>query len=113
MITYKKSGVDIRKAEKIVDNLKKKFPDIGGYAGVYKIGNKKITATCDGVGTKIKIAIEYELHEVVGEDLVAMSINDLIAGGSKPLFFLDYFACGKLNEKVFMKVLSGIKKGIK
>jgi phosphoribosylformylglycinamidine cyclo-ligase len=110
--TYKESGVDVEKAEGLVDGLKKKFPQIGGYAGVYPLGDKKIAATCDGVGTKIRLAIDLDKHEVVGVDLVAMSVNDLIAGGVKPLFFLDYFSCGKLDKTIFERVLSGIEEGI-
>jgi len=112
-LNYKKSGVDVEKAETIVSYIKKKFPSIGGYAGVFPFGKRKLTATTDGVGTKIKLAIEFNKHEVVGEDLVAMCVNDLIAGGSKPLFFLDYFACGKLDKNVFKRVLRGIEKGLK
>lgn len=113
MITYKKSGVDIKKAEKIVGNLMHEFPEIGGFAGIFQLGKYKLAATCDGVGTKIKLAIEFDKHEVVGEDLVAMSVNDLIAQRAKPLFFLDYFSCAKLKTYIFQQVLKGIKRGLK
>ncbi len=113
MITYKKSGVDVAKAEKIVGNIRKIFPHIGGYAGEFRFGGKILAATCDGVGTKLKLAIEFDAPEVVGEDLVAMSVNDLIAQKARPLFFLDYFACGKLDEKLFNRVFLGIKRGLK
>ncbi|MFC2091949.1 phosphoribosylformylglycinamidine cyclo-ligase [Elusimicrobiota bacterium] len=113
MDKYKESGVNIEKAEGLVNALKEKFPEIGGYAGKFQLGENKLAATCDGVGTKIKLAIEFNKHREVGQDLVAMSVNDLIAGGSKPLFFLDYFSCGKLDETVFNEVLSGIEIGIK
>lgn len=113
MTTYKKTGVDVDKAESLVRGLKEKFPSLGGYAGVFPFGEHKLAATCDGVGTKIKLAVEFDMHEVVGEDLVAMSINDLIAGGAQPLFFLDYFSCGKLNEDVFNRIMTGIESGIK
>ncbi len=113
MNLYKKSGVDVEKAEGLVGKLKKQFPGIGGgYAGSIPFAGQKLAATCDGVGTKISLAVEFDRHEVVGEDLVAMSINDLIAGGAQPLFFLDYFSCGKLNEEIFMSVMKGIESGM-
>ncbi len=110
---YKKSGVDVNKAEQLVESIKKRFPYIGGYAGNFSIGPYKLAATCDGVGTKIKLAIQFNMHSVVGEDLVAMSVNDLIAGGAQPLFFLDYFSCSNLNENVFNEILKGIEIGLK
>jgi phosphoribosylformylglycinamidine cyclo-ligase len=113
MSTYKKSGVDVEKAEGLVKDLKARFPHIGSYAGAFQAGDQKLAATCDGVGTKIMLAIESDRHEVVGVDLVAMSINDLIAGGAKPLIFLDYFACGKLNKDIFNRVMAGIEEGMK
>jgi phosphoribosylformylglycinamidine cyclo-ligase len=112
MDKYKESGVNIEKAEKIVIDLKSKFPAIGGYAGVFPLGDHKLAATCDGVGTKIKIALELGIHDVIGEDLVAMSVNDLIAQGARPLFFLDYYACGRLNENIFNEVMKGIENGM-
>ncbi|MFH1416196.1 MAG: phosphoribosylformylglycinamidine cyclo-ligase [Elusimicrobiota bacterium] len=112
MNEYKKSGVDVEKAENLVKGLSVKFPSIGGYAGVFPVGNNKMAATCDGVGTKIRLAVEFDRHETVGEDLVAMSINDLIAGGAQPLFFLDYFSCGRLDEEIFNRVLKGIENGL-
>ena len=114
MDKYKKSGVDVEKAEGLAGKLRDKFPGLGGYAGIYRAGDGSVlAATCDGVGTKIRLAIDLDMHEVVGEDLVAMSINDLIAGGAKPLFFLDYFSCGILREDIFMRVMSGIESGLK
>jgi phosphoribosylformylglycinamidine cyclo-ligase len=112
MDLYAKSGVDVGKAENLVDRLKEKFPSIGGYAGIFPLGKHKLAATCDGVGTKIKLAIQFDRHEAVGIDLVAMSVNDLIAGGAKPLFFLDYFSSGKLQPEIFNRVIKGIKRGI-
>lgn len=113
MSTYKKSGVDVEKAEGLVTDLRKRFSGLGGYAGMFDLGDKKLAATCDGVGTKIRLAVEFGMHEVVGEDLVAMSVNDLIAGGAKPLFFLDYFSCGKLDKEIFNRVMAGIEAGLK
>ncbi len=107
---YKKSGVDVEKAESLVEKLKEKYPSIGGYAGVYEIDGVGLAATCDGVGTKIKLAVSAGKHRGIGIDLVAMSVNDLIAGGARPLFFLDYFACGKLREDIFSQVMEGIRE---
>jgi phosphoribosylformylglycinamidine cyclo-ligase len=112
MNLYKKSGVDIGMAEDMVAALKKRFPSIGGYAGVFPLAKHKLAATCDGVGTKIKLAVRFDMHEVAGQDLVAMSVNDLIAAGARPLFFLDYFSCGKLEKRIFFRVLKGIEEGI-
>ncbi|MGM0567758.1 MAG: phosphoribosylformylglycinamidine cyclo-ligase [Elusimicrobiota bacterium] len=113
MNLYRESGVDIDKAEGLVESLKKKYPSIGGYAGVYRLNGTDIAATCDGVGTKIKLACMLDNHSGIGIDLVAMSVNDLIAGGARPLFFLDYFSCGKLEENLFSRIMDGISRGVK
>ncbi len=113
MTTYKDSGVDVEGAEKLVRELKKRFSSVGGYAGVVETGSTRIAATCDGVGTKILLLKKFGLHETAGIDLVAMNVNDLIAGGVKPVFFMDYFACGRLEEDVFLKVINGIETGLK
>jgi len=98
MLTYKKSGVDVDKANSLVDWIKKLNPTIGGFSGLYPIDNNKfLSASCDGVGTKLKVAHISNKHDTVGIDLVAMNVNDVICSGAKPLFFLDYFACGKLE----------------
>lgn len=84
---------------------------IGGYASLYEVAqNLCIAASTDGVGTKLKLAFEYGGHETVGQDLVAMSVNDLVCVGAAPLFFLDYFATGKLEPKIAEKVICGISK---
>ena len=101
--TYKKSGVDIKAADKFVKFIssitskkrgKKKFNNIGGFGSITDIPNKiknpKIVACTDGVGTKIEIANMLNKYDTIGIDLVAMSVNDLIVQGAKPLFFLDY-----------------------
>jgi phosphoribosylformylglycinamidine cyclo-ligase len=112
MITYKKSGVDVDKANSLVDWIKKLNPTIGGFSGLFPIGNNKlISASCDGVGTKLKIAQIIKKHDTVGIDLVAMNVNDVLCCGAKPLFFLDYFACGKLDLNIAKQVIRGIKEG--
>ncbi len=112
MITYKKSGVNIDKANELVNWIKKMSPKIGGFSGLFPIDNKRfISASCDGVGTKLKIAQILNKHDTIGIDLVAMNVNDVICCGAKPLFFLDYFACGELDLKIAKDVISGIKEG--
>lgn len=112
MITYKKSGVDIDKANKFVNWIKKQIPGIGFFAGFYKIDNKRyLVGTTDGVGTKLKIAQLINKHSTVGIDLVAMNVNDVITCGAKPLFFLDYIACGKIDIKVLKEIMKGIIDG--
>ena len=112
MLTYKKSGVDVDKANSLVDWIKKLNPTIGGFSGLYPIDNNKfLSASCDGVGTKLKVAHIANKHDTVGIDLVAMNVNDVICSGAKPLFFLDYFACGKLDVNIAKQVIKGIKDG--
>src|SRR6202451_1193879 len=87
--------------------------EIGGFGGLFDLksagfSDPILVAATDGVGTKVKIAIETNRHETIGIDLVAMSVNDLVVQGAEPLFFLDYFACGKLNSDVAAKVVGGI-----
>lgn len=118
---YEKAGVDIQKADKFVGaiaELTKTLPTLNvkkiysGYASLYSIGNKQfIAASTDGVGTKLKLAFELGRHNTVGIDLVAMSANDLVCVGARPLFFLDYFATGKLDLKTSKAVISGIVAG--
>jgi len=115
MITYKKAGVDVEAGDALVNRIKKMSPWIGGFAGMVPLakGLKEpmIVGCTDGVGTKLKIAFLADKHDTVGIDLVAMSVNDLLCCGAKPLFFLDYFACGKLNVDVAEKVVKGIVNG--
>jgi len=125
MLTYKDAGVDIEKADKFVSQIKgfvqKTFnknviTPIGGFASAYllDIVNYKepvITSSTDGVGTKLKIAQQLNKHDTIGIDLVAMCVNDLITTTSKPLFFLDYFATGKLEPETAATVIKGIAKG--
>jgi len=113
MITYKKSGVNIDAGNELVRRLKKKLPKIGGFGGAFPLAGTKynLVSSTDGVGTKLKIAFLLGKHDTVGIDLVAMNVNDIICCGARPLFFLDYFACGKLDVDLAEAVISGIKKG--
>jgi len=125
MITYKDAGVDIEKADKFIEQIKgfvkgtfnkNVITPIGGFAGAYlleitKYKNPVITSSTDGVGTKLKIAQIMDKHDTIGIDLVAMCVNDLITTTSKPLFFLDYFATGKLEPDVAVDVVKGIAEG--
>lgn len=119
---YKKAGVDIHKADRFVGKItqlignlprnRKISKSLGGYASLYEASpGHYICATTDGVGTKLKLAFSLNRHDTVGIDLVAMSVNDLICVGAKPVFFLDYFATGKLSLKTSTAVLRGIVEG--
>ncbi|MEM1282925.1 MAG: phosphoribosylformylglycinamidine cyclo-ligase [Chlamydiota bacterium] len=110
-VTYKDSGVDIDASNNLIKRLRASFPDIGGFGGLYPIGEQYLVAGCDGVGTKLKIAFGMNKHDTIGIDLVAMSVNDVLTTGAKPLFFLDYFATSSLDVNVAEQVLSGIAKG--
>lgn len=116
MVTYKEAGVDIKKGEKLVKRIKRIAPWIGGFSGLFPIQLARykkpfLVASTDGVGTKLKIAQLIRKHDTVGIDLVAMCVNDIITCGAKPLFFLDYFATGKLELGVAQEVIKGIYKG--
>jgi phosphoribosylformylglycinamidine cyclo-ligase len=115
-ITYKKAGVNIKAGNELVKRLKKKFPKIGGgFGGLFPLKGTKynLVSSTDGVGTKLKLAFLLNKHDTVGIDLVAMNANDLICVGAKPLFFLDYFACGKLDVNQTEQVIKGIDNGCK
>ncbi len=118
-LTYEKAGVSIEAGDLWVETIKKmlrkhpKDPNcvggVGGFAGLYRIGGGKcIAACCDGVGTKLELAKETGIYRGLGQDLVAMNVNDLVTGGAKPLFFLDYASCGKLDTGIFSDILEGI-----
>ena len=122
--TYKKSGVDINSADNFVKFIskisskqkgKKKFSNIGGFGSVTEIPknfkNPKIVACTDGVGTKIEIANELNKFDTIGIDLVAMSVNDLIVQGARPLLFLDYISINKINLSKLKSIIKGIVKG--
>jgi len=115
MLTYKKAGVDVGLADKLIEHIRKSAPAIGGFAGLFPLdiggGGWNLVACTDGVGTKLKLAFDLDRHETVGIDLVAMCVNDLICCGAKPLFFLDYYATGKLDLKRSKRVLAGIMEG--
>ena len=108
--SYSRSGVDIEAGEKLVEKIKATNPTIGGFAGLYPLDDERYLVGCtDGVGTKIEVSLQVDKLEALGQDLVAMSVNDLIVCGARPLFFLDYFACGKLDIEQAHRVISGIQ----
>ena len=126
LFTYKKSGVNIAAADKFVRYIsnisskkkgKKKFNNIGGFGSISNIPKNikkpKIVACTDGVGTKIEIANTLNKYDTIGIDLVAMSVNDLIVQGAKPLFFLDYISINKINLQKLKSIIKGILKGCK
>ena len=124
-LTYADSGVDIDAGNRLVDLIKPMVratarpgadAEIGGFGGLFDLkaaGFKDpvLVAATDGVGTKVKIAIETGLHGGIGIDLVAMSVNDLVVQGAEPLFFLDYFACGKLDPEATASIVAGVAEG--
>jgi phosphoribosylformylglycinamidine cyclo-ligase len=124
-LTYKTSGVDIDKGNKLVDIIKplaratfsnNVINEIGSFGAFfnidkYKYQNPVLVSGTDGVGTKLKIAFLMNKHDTVGIDLVAMSVNDILTSGATPLFFLDYFATGKLSTKTAGDVIKGIADG--
>ena len=124
-LTYADSGVDIDAGNRLVDLIKPLVratarsgadAEIGGFGGLFDLkaaGFKDpvLVAATDGVGTKVKIAIETSLHGGIGIDLVAMSVNDLVVQGAEPLFFLDYFACGKLDPDAVAAIVAGVAEG--
>ncbi|MFW6006647.1 MAG: phosphoribosylformylglycinamidine cyclo-ligase [Halanaerobiales bacterium] len=126
-ITYSDSGVDIDKGNELVSRIKEKVKethtsgvigDLGGFGGLFAPDFKELeepvlVAGTDGVGTKLKIAQKMGIHDTIGIDLVAMCVNDILAQGAVPLFFLDYMASGKLNLKVSENIVNGIVKGCK
>src|ERR1700756_3588574 len=121
-LTYSSSGVDIDAGNRLVDQIKPMVrataragadAEIGGFGGLFDLkaaGFKDpvLVAATDGVGTKVKIAIETGVHDGIGIDLVAMSVNDLVVQGAEPLFFLDYFACGKLDPEATAAIIAGV-----
>jgi len=114
--TYAQAGVSLAEADKFVARIAKKHPKIGGFAGAFELNTDGIKdpvliGSTDGVGTKILLAREADALDTIGVDLVAMVVNDIITTGAKPLFFLDYYAMGKLSAKEGSKIISGIEKG--
>src|SRR5437868_475911 len=124
-LTYAEAGVDIDAGNRMVELIKPLVrstrrlgadAEIGGFGGLFDLkragfSDPVLIATTDGVGTKVKIAIEAGRHDTIGIDLVAMSVNDLVVQGAEPLFFLDYFACGKLAPEVGAQVVKGVALG--
>jgi len=124
-ITYKDAGVDIDAGDLFVQKIKpyvkstfrpEVLTDIGGFGGLFALKKYKepvLVSGTDGVGTKLKIAFLTNKHDTVGIDLVAMCVNDIIVQGAEPLFFLDYFATGKLKPKEHSDIVKGIAAGCK
>jgi phosphoribosylformylglycinamidine cyclo-ligase len=125
--TYADAGVDIDKANKLVDTIGKiakqtasagVIGDIGGFGGLFSLNltnleRPVLVSSTDGVGTKLKIAFMLNRHDTVGIDLVAMCVNDIIVQGAKPLFFLDYISMGKLDSQRATDIITGIAQGCK
>lgn len=125
MTTYRDAGVDIDAGDEFVDRIKplvrstfrpEVLADLGGFGGLFRLQAKQyedpvLVSGTDGVGTKLKIAFLMDKHDTVGIDLVAMCVNDIVVSGAEPLFFLDYFATGKLAVPKAQQVVSGIAEG--
>ncbi len=123
-LSYRDAGVDIDAGDRLVENIKpfarktmrpEVLGGIGGFGALFEISKKYrnpvLVSGTDGVGTKLKLAFQLNRHNTVGIDLVAMSVNDILVQGAEPLFFLDYFACGKLDVTTATDVVKGIAKG--
>ena len=117
-LDYKSAGVDIDAGNAAVDKIRKFAPDIGSFSGLFPLDVKgmdepMLVSATDGVGTKLKIAFALDKHDTIGIDLVAMSVNDLICCGAKPLFFLDYIGCQKVIPEQIADIVKGIAEGCK
>ena len=123
-LTYKSAGVNIDAGDQLVENIKpfarrtmraEVLGGIGGFGALVEVSKKfknpVMVSGTDGVGTKLKLAFHLNKHDTVGQDLVAMSVNDILVQGAEPIFFLDYFACGKLDVAVATDVIKGIAFG--
>ena len=123
-LSYRDAGVDMDAGDALVEAIKpfakrtlrpEVMAGIGGFGALCRIPKKYrepvLVSGTDGVGTKLKLAFELGQHDTVGIDLVAMSVNDVLVQGAEPLFFLDYFACGKLDIEVGRQVVQGVAKG--
>ena len=123
-LSYRDAGVDIDAGDQLVENIKpfakrtlrpEVLGGLGGFGALVEISKKYqnpvLVSGTDGVGTKLKLAFEWDTHHTVGIDLVAMSVNDILVQGAEPLFFLDYFACGKLDVARATDVIKGIAEG--
>ncbi|MHB8166323.1 MAG: phosphoribosylformylglycinamidine cyclo-ligase, partial [Sulfuricella sp.] len=123
-LSYRDAGVDIDAGDALVENIKpfakrtmrpEVLGGLGGFGALFEISKKYqnpvLVSGTDGVGTKLKLAFMLDKHDTVGIDLVAMSVNDILVQGAEPLFFLDYFACGKLDVATATEVIKGIAAG--
>jgi phosphoribosylformylglycinamidine cyclo-ligase len=123
-LSYRDAGVDIDAGDQLVENIKPfarrtlrdgVLAGIGGFGALFEVPKKYrepvLVSGTDGVGTKLKLAFETGRHDTIGVDLVAMSVNDILVQGAEPLFFLDYFACGKLDVETATRVVKGIAAG--
>ncbi|RKQ59062.1 phosphoribosylformylglycinamidine cyclo-ligase [Vogesella indigofera] len=123
-LSYRDAGVDIDAGDALVENIKpfakrtmrpEVLGGLGGFGALVEISKKYkepvLVSGTDGVGTKLKLAFDWNQHDTVGIDLVAMSVNDILVQGAEPLFFLDYFACGKLDVPQATDVIKGIAQG--
>lgn len=122
-VSYKDAGVDVAEGQRAVELMKKAvrstytdgvLGDIGSFGGIFRLGNYKkpcLVSGTDGVGTKLKLAFAMDRHDTVGIDLVAMSVNDILCQGAKPLFFLDYVATGKLSAEKVADIVEGVAEG--
>jgi phosphoribosylformylglycinamidine cyclo-ligase len=113
MITYKQAGVDIEAGYEVVKRIKKVAKGIGLFGGLFPFGKHYLVGATDGVGTKLKLAFMLNKHHTVGIDLVAMNVDDVVAMGAKPLFFLDYIALHKVDPNLVEKLIRGMAEGCK
>jgi phosphoribosylformylglycinamidine cyclo-ligase len=126
-MTYRKAGVDIEKGDRAIKKIKKMvhltynrqvLTELGLFGGMYSFNRDTyrqpvLVSSVDGVGTKLKVAILMDKHDTIGEDLVNHCVNDIAVGGAQPLFFLDYFATGRLETEIFYDVIKGFVRGCK
>lgn len=114
-MNYRNSGVNIKKGNNFVEEIKKICGTkiIGGFGGIYEYNGIKLIAATDGVGSKLELCRIMNKYETIGIDLVAMCVNDIICHGGKPLFFLDYYAMGKLDIEKGIHIIQGINEGCK
>ena len=123
-ISYKDAGVDIEAGEQLINRIKpfanetkrkESIGGLGGFGSMFEIPEKfkkpVLVSGTDGVGTKLKLAFDLNKHETIGQDLVAMCVNDILVQGAEPLFFLDYYACGKLDVDTAATIIKGIAAG--
>ncbi len=120
---YKEAGVDVEKGDLFVEKIGRFIKDtytdkvvsgVGGFAALYEIDEDRyLAAGADGVGTKVKLAQELGIHHTIGQDLVAMCVNDVICTGARPMFFLDYLASGKLDLEIHSQLVEGIARACK